>query len=524
MSDPGQKVGPYILLSRLGKGGFGEVWLAEKRSQFLTKKVAVKLPHDEQVNFEAIRQEAVLWEQASGHANVLPIIDADIYDDQIVIVSEYASGGSLHERIQRERVIPTQQAVELSMGILNGLDYLHGKRIIHRDIKPQNVLLQGDTPRLADFGISRAMQTTAISLAIAGTDAYMSPESFDGKRSVQTDIWSVGVVLYQMISGRLPFPQEHPSERMFAILTKDFEPLTNEVPTFLKNVITKALAKDPDSRYASAAEMRIDLQRGSAGLARTGSVMTEIMRAGTRPSSPTEALAPQMRNRPPAVTSGLPHHTDISPSAPSESPVPLAGYHEISPNVSRKKMMTVMISLAAGVGLITVALVAALAANWTALFGNANLQQSTVRTDVPAAATPSVAPSVSPTLDQSPTPTPTPDVNGTYVGSGALRVSDANARGFSFTLGAWTRRTGDCGEISGKALWTSPNTVGSFEKIPDWPAYNDANDDISYKKKCKLTIRFSNGKAKVSEDGYGCLYYHGASCEFSGTYVLSGSK
>ena len=91
MSNSGQKVGPYILLSRLGKGGFGEVWLAEKRSQFFTKKVAVKLPHDEQVNFEAIRQEAVLWEQASGHANVLPIIDADIYDDQIVIVSEYAS-------------------------------------------------------------------------------------------------------------------------------------------------------------------------------------------------------------------------------------------------------------------------------------------------------------------------------------------------------------------------------------------------------------------------------------------------
>jgi serine/threonine protein kinase len=256
-----QKIGSYILISRLGKGGFGEVWLAEKRSQFVTKKVAVKLPLDEQINFDAIRQEAMLWEQASGHANVLPIIDADVYDGQVVIVSEYADGGSLYDRLKAEGKFPVNEAVETTVGILNGLEFLHNKRIIHRDIKPQNILLQGNTPRLADFGISRAMNTAAISSAIIGTDAYMSPEAFDGKRSVQSDVWAVGVVLYQLLKGSLPFAQEHPSERMFAILQKEFEPLPNEVPESLQVIVANALAKLPENRYASAGAMRDDLQK-----------------------------------------------------------------------------------------------------------------------------------------------------------------------------------------------------------------------------------------------------------------------
>ena len=85
----GQQIGSYSLVKKLGRGGFGEVWLAERKSQFLSKKVALKLPLDEQVDFETIRHEAAVWEQASGHPNVLPIIDADIYDGQVVIVSEY---------------------------------------------------------------------------------------------------------------------------------------------------------------------------------------------------------------------------------------------------------------------------------------------------------------------------------------------------------------------------------------------------------------------------------------------------
>lgn len=261
-----QKVGQYTLLKKLAKGGFGEVWLAEKQSPLVTKKVAVKLPHDSQVNIETIKQEATLWEQASGHPNVLPIIDADIYDGQVVIVSEYVEDGSLSDKIKKSGgKLPVEEAVRIAVGILNGLEYLHSKGIIHRDIKPANILMQGETPRLADFGISRAMQTENVSTAVVGTYNYMSPESFEGVRNARTDVWAVGVVLYQLLNGLPPYPQREPSEAMYAILMKDYDLLPDEIPTQLREIVYKSLEKDqllngnPPRRYQTAAEMRDDL-------------------------------------------------------------------------------------------------------------------------------------------------------------------------------------------------------------------------------------------------------------------------
>lgn len=252
-----QQIGNYKLIRKLGKGGFGEVWLAVKRSQLVTKKVAIKLPYEEQINLEAIRKEASLWEQSCGHSNILNLIDADIHNGQVFIVSEYAEEGSLYDKLKKEGKLPLQKALEITIGILNGLEYLHNKRIIHRDIKPQNILMQGETPRLADFGISRTMQTSSLhSTQIVGTPSYMSPESFEGKRNVQTDLWSVGIVLYQLLKGNLPFSQENPSERMFAIMNRDFAPLPDEIPSSLKQVIKRTLEKLPHNRYQTAGQMR----------------------------------------------------------------------------------------------------------------------------------------------------------------------------------------------------------------------------------------------------------------------------
>lgn len=267
MFQEGQQIGLYILIRKLGRGGFGEVWLAERKSKFVTTKVAVKLPLDEQVDHEAIRQEATLWEQASGHPNVLPIIDADEYNGQIVIVSEYAPDGSLADMLKQFGKLPAEKAVELTLGILAGLEYLHSRQIVHRDLKPANILLQGETPRLADFGISRALKTTQTSQSvnITGTPPYMSPEAFDGKRNVQTDVWSVGVILYYLLAGHLPFPQQDLTSLIGAIINRNPEQLPDSVPQSIKNVVLRALAKNLEQRFISAAEMQTALRKAVNG-------------------------------------------------------------------------------------------------------------------------------------------------------------------------------------------------------------------------------------------------------------------
>jgi len=261
MFQPEQRIGNYLLVRRIGRGGFGEVWLAERRTKFVTTKVAIKLSLDDQVDHEVIRQEAQLWERASGHPNVLPIIEADEYDGQVVIVSEFAPDGSLEDLLRKNNgLLPVRRAVEISIGILSGLEFLHSQGIIHRDIKPANILIQGNTPRLTDFGISRVMKTNSASQNAAGTPLYMAPEAFDRKRTAQTDLWSVGVMLHQMLSGRVPFPSGNVSELMAAIVLGDPEPLPDHFPISLQKIVAKSLCKPVLGRYQTAVDIREDLQ------------------------------------------------------------------------------------------------------------------------------------------------------------------------------------------------------------------------------------------------------------------------
>ncbi|CAN5363057.1 hypothetical protein BH20ACI1_BH20ACI1_01530 [soil metagenome] len=309
-----QQIGNYTLIRKLGRGGFGEVWLAERKSKFVTTKVAVKLPHDEQVDHEAIKQEATLWEQASGHPNILPIIDADEYDGQIVIVSEYAPDGSLEQWLKTHGKMPIERAIETTIQILDGLEFLHSRNIIHRDLKPANILLQGSRPRLADFGISRALRTTVASQSqnISGTFAYMSPEALDGKRSIQTDIWSVGVNLYQFLTGTLPFPNKEPSVLLAAIMMREYVPLPSEIPQNLQNVVAKALAKLPENRYGSTKEMRGDLQKVLRGEAIPNFIQTDSGETLT-----VKRSSPQRKSVPPFVQNSQVEKETVVRTAPN---------------------------------------------------------------------------------------------------------------------------------------------------------------------------------------------------------------
>ena len=254
-------IGPYQLIRKLGQGAFGVVWLAEKQTAIAKRQVAVKLPLLDDADSSAVRQEAELWVAASGHPNVLTIFEADIYDGQVVIVSEYAPDGSLQDLVARQgdKPVSLETAVTLLSGILAGLEHLHKRGIVHRDVKPSNVLLQGDTPRLADFGIARLIEATKHSTTTMGTPVYMAPEAFDGKRSAQTDLWSAGVILYRLLAGHLPFEQQDPVALMRLIQTTDPGPLPTMLPEPLRKAIAQSLARDPSRRFRAAVEMRTAL-------------------------------------------------------------------------------------------------------------------------------------------------------------------------------------------------------------------------------------------------------------------------
>lgn len=246
----GQQFGEYTLIERLGRGGFGEVWLAENEDALY----AVKLPHKDQVDWKQITQEIGLWTLCGKHPNLMPLVGARNFDGQIAIISEYAPDGSLEDLLREKGKLSVEEAVEMTIGILEGLQHLHESGIIHRDLKPANILLDGKTPRLTDFGISRIISADSLSETIAGTFAYMAPECFDGKRNVQTDIWSVGIILYRMLAGNLPFPQKEQTELIGAIVM--YVPiLSSLVPEKMKDIVMIALSKKPAERFQTSSEM-----------------------------------------------------------------------------------------------------------------------------------------------------------------------------------------------------------------------------------------------------------------------------
>jgi serine/threonine protein kinase len=260
MFHQGQQIGTYTLVKKLGAGGFGEVWLAEKRTVSPPEKVAIKLPLNDQISSQAIKDEIFNWSLAGKHKNILPIIECEPFGDQIAIVSEFAADGSLKDLLIRQQILPIEDAVETTIGILNGLAHLHTRRVIHRDLKPENIMLRGKIPLLTDFGISRVMTTGNTTQNLVGTTYYMAPEALDKKRNQQTDIWSVGVILYELLTGKLPFYNEDQRNLMLAIIMKEPTPLPSSIPSALQKIITKSLAKNPTERYKTAAKMCQDLE------------------------------------------------------------------------------------------------------------------------------------------------------------------------------------------------------------------------------------------------------------------------
>ena len=273
MLKEGLEIKDYTLKQFLGKGSFGEVWLAEKKIEIADKKVpfALKFISDNThgiSDYSSVKREINTWIDASGNKNIISVQDGFLYENLFVIVSEYANNGSLRQWLREHggKSPGLEKTVEIMCGILDGLTHLHAQNIIHRDLKPENILLKGDVPCIADFGVSRIVATASLELSsgtnTAGSPMYMSPESFERiKPSPQIDIWSAGVMLFEMLSGKTPYSSDTIPGLIYEIVTKEPRSLPADIPESFHRVVKKALAKDISDRFLSAKEMREALMR-----------------------------------------------------------------------------------------------------------------------------------------------------------------------------------------------------------------------------------------------------------------------
>jgi eukaryotic-like serine/threonine-protein kinase len=261
--------GRYRLLYRLGTGGMADVWAAE--DSMLGRRVALKflLPRyaeDEQF-VERFRREAAA---AAGlqHPNVVSVYDRGEHDGVPFIAMEYVEGASLKDLI--ERGLSVDEAVEITRQVLAGARFAHSKGIIHRDLKPQNVLVDAEgRARVADFGIARAGASEITQTgSVLGTAQYLSPEQAQGLPvSAASDLYSVGAMLYEALTGRVPFDADTPVAVALKQVSEHPRPpsqLNPQVPRALDAVVLRALAKDPANRFASADEFLRALDQAEA--------------------------------------------------------------------------------------------------------------------------------------------------------------------------------------------------------------------------------------------------------------------
>ncbi|MDQ3965389.1 MAG: protein kinase [Actinomycetota bacterium] len=273
----------YTLVELLGSGGMAEVYLAH--DEVLDRDVALKIlrhqyAEDEQF-VERFRREA---RSAAGlsHPNIVSIYDQGRSEDgAYYIAMEYVPRGTLKECISRYGALDPDAAAGVALQIADALQAAHEKGVIHRDIKPQNVLVTrtGDV-KVTDFGIARAASSTVTATsAVLGTAGYMSPEQAMGKPvRPQSDLYSLGVVLYEMLTGELPYSAENPvalSMKHVNEPPRSPRKVNPEIPEALDALTVELLAKNPEDRYASAAELIDDLERVRSGLPPAAAQKTE---------------------------------------------------------------------------------------------------------------------------------------------------------------------------------------------------------------------------------------------------------
>jgi serine/threonine protein kinase len=323
---PSTNLGHYEILTRLGAGGMGEVYLAQDKR--LNRKVALKVLPPDLINN---RQRLLRFEQeaqaasALNHPNILTIHEIGVESNIHFIATEFIEGETLRKKLQTER-LEIEETLNIATQVASALEAAHKSGIVHRDIKPENLMLRDDgLVKVLDFGLAKLTEkkevtstdTEAPTLAVMrttpgaviGTMAYMSPEQARGKEvDARTDIFSLGAVLYEMLTSRLPFAGETASDIIATILKVEPAPLDADTPLELQRIVRKSLQKNLDVRYQTAKDLLIDLK----ALKQEQDFTAALERSGTRTitdqSAPTQDQSTHTISRVEFITSGIKQH------------------------------------------------------------------------------------------------------------------------------------------------------------------------------------------------------------------------
>lgn len=287
----GKSLGRYQILEQIGEGGMASVYKANDRN--LDRFVAIKFIHLQGIGSDTslvrFKQEAFALGKLS-HPYILSIFDIGEFEGRPYLVMEYIPGGTLKELL-KGKPIPWERAVQITISLARALETAHSKGIIHRDVKPSNILMaNGSDPKLSDFGIAKLIESeegysgvTGTGIGI-GTPDYMAPEQAAGNADARADIYALGTVFYQMVTGSLPFRADTP---MAVMIKKSTEPppslkkFVRDIPSAVEIILLKALARDPNNRYKNMREFANALEslRRSADVLQTVDDMTVAVKS-----------------------------------------------------------------------------------------------------------------------------------------------------------------------------------------------------------------------------------------------------
>ena len=292
----GQTLGKYKIVAPLGSGGFAVVYLA--RDTWIDKDVAIKVPHRQNINFAELLREPRLL-AALDHPNIVSITTAEKQENVFFIVMEYVQGDTLEDLIGGG-AMDVRRALDFTRQACEAVRHAHGQGVIHRDLRPPNMLVsRAGVLKVADFGTSRFLEIAARGTTVIGSPAYMAPEQFEGKAVFASDIYSLGVTTYQMLTGVMPYDTPSPStlEKLLrGDLVKPPRVHVPSIPASVNDLVMKAMAPDLAQRYRSAEELLAALETVRARRDR---------RAGERAPAASREAAPQRpgpRRRKPAET------------------------------------------------------------------------------------------------------------------------------------------------------------------------------------------------------------------------------